>query len=114
MYKATTQSSWIKGTDYIPTGKGKGVLVIYPQDTTTVKAMLYFGVPSWVRGLVHAGAVKSGEGVTLQEAMVCNYDRSIGRAYNKLVKSRYFYRRVEKSEFERIACGQYQIDAKAA
>ena len=71
----TTKSSWITGTDY-----RNGFLALYTADGA---AMLYGGptgpVPAWAPGLVHAGTNR----------------RSVGRAYNRLIKGRYPHQRVE-------------------
>ncbi len=70
-----TNSSWITGTDY-----RNGFLALYTADGA---AMLYGGptgpVPAWAPGLVHAGTDR----------------RSVGLAYNRLIKGSYPYQRVE-------------------
>lgn len=79
-------SGWIAGTDYFSNGDGTGTLVIH---TRRGDFLEYLDVPAWVRGLLHAGAVKVKPGHTLAEHLACSPERSVGRAYNKLVKGRY-------------------------
>lgn len=77
-----TTSSWITGTDY-----RNGFLAVY---TSTGTAMLYGGptgpVPAYVPGLVHAGTGR----------------RSVGLAYNRLVKGSYPYQQVEADRVEEL------------
>ena len=71
-------SSWIAGSAYSPQGEGRGQLRIH---LARGGVMVYESVPSWVRGLLHAG-VTTGD------------HNSSGSAYNHLVKGRYDYSRI--------------------
>lgn len=80
--QSTNRSSWIIGTDY-----RDGFLALYTADGA---AMLYGGptgpVPAWAPGLVHAGTDR----------------RSVGLAYNRLIKNRYPYQRVEANRVKEL------------
>lgn len=72
-------STWLSSTSYEPNGDGTGTLAIW---LTRGGGMLYENVPAWLVGLLHAGIAKGG-------------DRSVGRAYNRLVKGQYPYTAIE-------------------
>lgn len=90
-----SQSSWIESTKYkrLPDGSSYLAIFLRPGHGTQVlneggilsrqdvpTALLYGPkVPSWVPGLVAAGTGR----------------RSVGLAYNRLVKDKYDYQRVE-------------------
>ena len=73
MTDTNKKSSWIRTIAY-----RNGFLAI----VTNSHTMLYAGVPSWVPGLLVAGTAR----------------RSIGLAYNRLVKGRYEYERVDTAK----------------
>ena len=82
MYKEV-DSDWISGTDYVSDGPGTGTgtLVIYLK---AGGAMVYRGIQSWVRGLLHSAQVKAKSGKL-----------SVGAAYNRFIKNKgYNYARV--------------------
>lgn len=66
-------SSWISSIYY-----HSGYLVLFLRSDDA--AMVYSGVPPWVPGLLAAGTGR----------------RSIGLAYNRLVKGKYTYQRIDK------------------
>lgn len=78
----TPSSEWITETAYRRVdmdGRKVGFLVLFLDKAT---AMLYSEIPSHLHGLLLAGLG----------------GKSIGSAYNKLVKSRYPYQRIEGAE----------------
>lgn len=80
-------SSWIESVLYKRTPDGQTYLGIFlrPEPWTGAEpvALLYGpDIPSWLPGLVQAGAGR----------------RSVGRAYNKLVKGRFPYQRITGTE----------------
>ena len=80
-------STWIDGTTYVSAGHGFGVLILW---LTSGEGLYYEGVPSWVRGLLHAGTTNGKS-------------NSSGRAYNALVKGRYVYTPIAADQRFRVA-----------
>lgn len=86
----TPHSTWIQGFTYrrLPGDRGRYLaLFLRPEDRkSTPTALLYGGpvtpIPSYLPGLLAAGTRK----------------RSVGTAYNRLLKGRYEYQRVEGRE----------------
>lgn len=80
-----TNSTWIKEIRYKRVN-GQTFLALFLKDKDKPTALLYCGTPSWLPGLVHAGTGR----------------RSLGLAYNRLVKGRYPYQRVEGSRVHEL------------
>lgn len=85
----TTQvsSSWISSVCYLKGADGRRFLIFFRRDEDS--ALLYADVPEWLPGLVCAG--KGG--------------KSVGSAYNKLVKGKYPYQRVNAEEVKKLIRG---------
>jgi len=87
---STPSSSWISSLVYVRGGsRGQDrYLAIIPSDCDDC-VLLYGGpttpIPPWLPGLIAAGTGR----------------RSPGLAYNRLVKGKYDYTRVDRAQFER-------------
>ncbi len=90
----TPNSRWIQGFTYLSLPQDKGrylALFLRPEDRKSEPVCLLYGgpdspIPFWLPGLLAAGVVT-----------VWGW-RSVGAAYNRLLKGRYDYQRVEGRE----------------
>lgn len=81
----TFSSSWIRSYDYRRCPDGHTYFVLYLRDGA---ALLYADTPSWLPGLLSAYLILG---------------RSIGRAYNRLIKGKgYVYQRVEGEQVREL------------
>ncbi len=84
-YLSVHDSNWIDATSWLSTGKGEGILIVWTKIGPNAGPGYVYGldpfrrVPSWLRGLVHAGAA----------AKLVEFRLSPGRMYSRLVRGHF-------------------------